>query len=230
MEPIDPVDLRVSDSDRNTVAEILREAAGDGRIDFAELDERLEAAYAAKTYRDLVPITLDLGHALPPAPSPPPPPSLPVPAVPPTPSASSVPARLSPPGTPATHSVSVAVLSESRRTGVWDVGSSYSATAFMGSVVIDLREARFPAGEVVINAAAVMGGVEVIIDAGTVVIVEGIAIMGSFEEGRAKVAPEVGAGSPVVRVRGLALMGSVEVRRTGPPGELGRSIRKHLGR
>ena len=47
--------LRVSDEDRHKVAEILREAAGEGRIDLEELDERLEATYAAKTYADLVP-------------------------------------------------------------------------------------------------------------------------------------------------------------------------------
>ena len=52
--------LRISDEDRHQVAEILREAAGEGRIDLDELDERLEATYAARTYADLVPITLDL--------------------------------------------------------------------------------------------------------------------------------------------------------------------------
>ena len=62
----DPTQLRVSDEDRHKVAEILREAAGEGRIDFEELDERLEATYAAKTYADLVPITVDLPAHAPP--------------------------------------------------------------------------------------------------------------------------------------------------------------------
>lgn len=60
MSDQDPSQLRISDEERHQVAELLREAAGDGRIDLAELDERLEATYAAKTYGDLVPITLDL--------------------------------------------------------------------------------------------------------------------------------------------------------------------------
>ena len=42
------------------MAEVLREAAGEGRIDLDELDERLDATFAARTYADLVPITLDL--------------------------------------------------------------------------------------------------------------------------------------------------------------------------
>ena len=39
---------------------MLRQAAGEGRIDLEELEQRLEAAYAAKTYGELVPITVDL--------------------------------------------------------------------------------------------------------------------------------------------------------------------------
>ena len=60
MERRDPAQLRISDHDRHQVAELLRQAAGEGRLDLEELDERLEAAYSAKTYADLVPITADL--------------------------------------------------------------------------------------------------------------------------------------------------------------------------
>jgi hypothetical protein len=60
MQPQDASQLRISDDDRHRVAEVLRHAAGEGRIDFEELDQRLEEAYAAKTYADLVPITADL--------------------------------------------------------------------------------------------------------------------------------------------------------------------------
>lgn len=48
--------------------ERLRDAAGDGRLD--ELDERIDAAYAARTYAQLEPLTHDLpehGRALAPA-------------------------------------------------------------------------------------------------------------------------------------------------------------------
>ena len=62
LEP-DPSRLRISDADRHRVAELLRAAAGEGRLEIAELDERLEAAYAARTYADLVPITQDLPGA-----------------------------------------------------------------------------------------------------------------------------------------------------------------------
>jgi hypothetical protein len=63
--------LRASDADREAVAQRLRAAHGDGQLDTAELDERLSAAYAAKTLGELAPLTEDLGPiapASPPAP------------------------------------------------------------------------------------------------------------------------------------------------------------------
>lgn len=52
--------MRISDADRDQTAEVLREAAAEGRITLDELDERLDATYAAKTYADLEPLTDDL--------------------------------------------------------------------------------------------------------------------------------------------------------------------------
>ncbi|GHC94851.1 hypothetical protein GCM10007079_45730 [Nocardiopsis terrae] len=60
MSPNDKSRMRISDAERDQVAEILREAAGEGRLDLDELDERLSAVYAAKTYADLEPIVFDL--------------------------------------------------------------------------------------------------------------------------------------------------------------------------
>ena len=58
--PADRSLMRVSDADRERAAEVLREAAGQGRISMDELDERVELAYAAKTYADLAAVTRDL--------------------------------------------------------------------------------------------------------------------------------------------------------------------------
>src|ERR1700733_14446736 len=58
----DPASLRASDKDRESAAEVLREAAGEGRLSMAELDERLDAVYEAKTYAELEPIIRDLPH------------------------------------------------------------------------------------------------------------------------------------------------------------------------
>jgi Domain of unknown function (DUF1707) len=53
-------ELRVSDADRDLVADRLRAAAGEGRLSAEELEERLDAAFAAKTEGDLAPLTADL--------------------------------------------------------------------------------------------------------------------------------------------------------------------------
>jgi DUF1707 SHOCT-like domain len=205
------MELRISDADRHKVAEVLRQAAGEGRIDLDELDERLEATFKAKTYGELVPITADLPAAGGPAPLPPRPVSMSGPA-------SRVPAMR--------YSSSLAVMSETKRSGVWLVEAQQNAFALMGSVVLDMRQAQFESPEVVVNASAIMGEVQVVVNAGTTVVVEGVGVMGDFSEQRPKVPFDEEMGGPVVRVRGLALMGGVHVVRKGPPGQ---GLRRHLG-
>lgn len=193
----DPGRWRVSDQERHQVAEVLREAAGEGRIDLEELDERLEAAYAAKTYAELVPLTADLPTSV----------RRPAAAVP-------FQAAPRPPVQLPSYPTSVAVMSETRRTGPWLVGPHLSAFAFMGGVVLDLRQAHFTSPQVTVTANAVMGGVEVVVHPAVVVVVDGVGIMGEFTERRSrKVRPQVVPGAPVVQVKGVAVMGSVTVRR-----------------
>ena len=201
--------MRVSDEDRHQVAEVLRQAAGEGRIDLDELDQRLEAAYAAKTYGELVPLTVDLpAHAAAQPVAPRPQQHRPV--------TSAGPAYVS----------SMAIMGECKRVGAWTVDGTHNAFALMGSVVLDLRQASFAQREVVINANAVMGEVKVLVDAATTVIVEGTGVMGDYSEQRPRVPFTPTDDSPVVRLRGFALMGSVNVQRKGPPGE---TFRKRLG-
>ncbi|MFI6920118.1 DUF1707 domain-containing protein [Nonomuraea spiralis] len=52
--------LRASDEDRDRVAELLRTAVVDGRLDPVEFDERLGAALTARTMDALAPLTADL--------------------------------------------------------------------------------------------------------------------------------------------------------------------------
>ncbi|MDH2414942.1 DUF1707 domain-containing protein [Nocardioides sp. CER19] len=210
MDQQDPSQLRISDDDRHRVAEFLKQAAGDGRIDLTELDERLGQTYAAKTYADLVPITLDLPTA--------PGQAVAVPAA----RGAFVPATGG-----ARYDSSLAILSSQDRKGSWEVGSTHTAFGMLGSITLDLREAHFSAPEVVINANTILGSISVVVNAGTRVVVEGAGIMGTFTENRPKVDAEITPGSPLVRVRGLALLGSVDVTRKPMPGE---RSRRRLGR
>jgi hypothetical protein len=52
--------IRASDSDRESVVEILRQAYAEGRLDLAEFDERTTAGYAARTWAQLRELTRDL--------------------------------------------------------------------------------------------------------------------------------------------------------------------------
>jgi DUF1707 SHOCT-like domain len=51
---------RAADVDREAVAERLRVAASEGRLELWELDDRLGQAYSAKTYSDLETLVADL--------------------------------------------------------------------------------------------------------------------------------------------------------------------------
>lgn len=62
----DPGDLRIGDAEREQTMAALREHFALGRLDHAELDERLDRTLAARTVRDLARVTADLpGHGHP---------------------------------------------------------------------------------------------------------------------------------------------------------------------
>jgi hypothetical protein len=207
MDAEDPSQLRISDADRHQVAEVLREAAGEGRIDLTELDERLEATYAARTYADLVPITLDLPVAR----------------------ASDLPVRPaaatpSPVVSGPAEERHLAIMGGLDRKGVWTVPAHMTVNCFMGGADLDLRRAQFAAREVVLTINAVMGGADIKVNPHTHVIMEGTGIMGGYSGPSDKTPPELDDNSPVVRIRGFAIMGGVSVSRRPAPGQ-GRELR-----
>lgn len=68
-QPSDPVEsIRASNADREAVVRRLNDAFSEGRLDMVELEERVSAAYAAKTLGDLRPLTGDLPPPNQPAP------------------------------------------------------------------------------------------------------------------------------------------------------------------
>jgi uncharacterized protein DUF1707 len=137
--------LRVSDSDREAVAEILRDAAGDGRLTLEELEERLAAAYAARTYADFEPLIGDLPAGLPSAVEP-----------------SQELLELSAP------------FNDVRRDGRWVVPPRIVATAGMGNVKLDFTEAVVRGREVLIEATAYAGDVVLVVPEGFEVDLTGV--------------------------------------------------------
>ncbi|AWW42625.1 hypothetical protein ADL00_31565 [Streptomyces sp. AS58] len=195
-------ELRASDADRERVAEVLRDALAEGRLDMAEFEERLDATYQARTYGELAPITRDLPVAGQPAV---PPVSLTkAPA-----ESGSWPARVV--GGEGSSSWGVAVMSGFQRKGRWTVPRRFNCVAFWGGGEIDLREANFAEHEVVINCVTIMGGVSVVVPPGVEVVVRGVGVMGGFDHREEGVPGEPGA--PRVIVTGFAFWGGVGVER-----------------
>lgn len=201
----DAPELRASDADRERVAEVLRDALAEGRLDMSEFEERLDATYRARTYGELAPITRDLpGGAAPRVPS------------------GKQPAgeggwgsRIV--GGEGSSTGAVAVMSGFQRKGRWTVPRRFGCLAFWGGGEIDLRDALFADREVVLNCVAVMGGVDVIVPPGVEVVVRGVGVMGGFDHSEDGVPGDPGA--PRVVVTGFAFWGGVGVKRKLPRAE-----------
>ncbi|MBJ3812091.1 DUF1707 and DUF2154 domain-containing protein [Streptomyces flavofungini] len=199
-----PAELRASDADREKVADALREALAEGRLDMEEFGERLDAALQARTYGELAPLTRDLPSAVAPAPK-----------------VSMVKRsegeesdeidwdeRIV--GGEPSSSGAIAIWGGFNRKGGWTVGRLFTSFAMWGGGDIDLREARFAERDVVIRCFALMGGIQVTVPPELNVTVKGFGIMGGFsDEATGPGTP----GSPRVVVTGFALMGGVGVER-----------------
>ncbi|MEU1369468.1 DUF1707 domain-containing protein [Streptomyces sp. NPDC005803] len=194
--------MRASDTERERIAEILREAVAEGRLRMEEFEQRLDAAYKARTHGELEPLVRDL----------------PAPGAPPAPVAAGQPrtgsvARWSDRvGMPATSSGGFALWGGFRRQGNWTVGRVFTAFAMWGGGHIDLREANFEDREVVVRCFTIMGGIQVTVPPDLNVDVRGIGIMGGFGE-HTKDDGDPAPDAPRVRITGLALMGGVGVER-----------------
>jgi hypothetical protein len=207
-QPGDHLSIRISNQDRERVAQILHNALGEGRLEISELEERLDAVYAAKTFADLEPVTRDLpvqAHGT-------------LPAVQPKSMSQSLPPSRFGAGTTG-PSQSIAIMSGVVRKGAWVVPPHHTAVAVMGGVEIDLTDAKFVERITTIQVFAFWGGVEIRVPADVHVQVDGIGFMGAFED------KSMGLPSPdrpIVRVTGFAMMAGVEVKpsKKKPAGEI----------
>ncbi|WP_326598787.1 DUF1707 SHOCT-like domain-containing protein [Streptomyces sp. NBC_01803] len=200
--------VRASDADRDRIADILREALAEGRLDPDEHAERVEAAYRAKTFGELEPLIRDLPAGQSPA--------APVAA----------PVR-GPAAGRGGHGLRVAnaksvvaVLSGASRQGRWRVGAKINVVAVFGGVELDLTEAIFEQQYVVINVTAICGGVEIKVPENVSLRSGGSGVMGGFE---VRESESGDPGAPVVLVRGVAIWGGVEAKPV--PGKRVRDLR-----
>ncbi|GAA1920783.1 DUF1707 domain-containing protein [Streptomyces sodiiphilus] len=181
--------LRASHADREAVAERLREAAGDGRLDLDELESRLERALTAKTYGELEPLTADL-----PAPG------------------GAVPAL---PGLPAPGDEKPLVIKAgwagAAKDGAWQVASRIVVHGSVGGAKLDFTQAQLGGRRLIeMRVSAGVGGVVVVVPQGWEVRTDDIDPgMGGVSN---KVTDPGQPGAPVLHISGAADMGGVKVR------------------
>ena len=177
--------MRASDADRDRAAAVLGNALATGRITSTEHAQRLEAAYAAKTLGDLVPLTRDVP-------------------------AEDDGATGSVAGTD--RAVVAARFSKVIRAGRWVPGRHTRLTAHFGALIVNLNEAVLPGREITLQIDAFCGKLVVVVPEDSQVVDEGGALFAKRAiYGRKKGAQE--ADGPVIRLVGDARFSKVVVHR-----------------
>lgn len=187
----EPGELRISDADRESAAQRLHAALGEGRITLVELEERLDVVYAAKTFADLEPPLADLPTSG-------------------TPAVAAASRRQ-----PATQRVHLRTeMGTVKREGDWVVPAAIMLTTNMGSIHLDLSTARSVPDRIEVEVSLGMGSATIVLPHGATADVDGVR--GSWGTVKSKV-PTAGAsaGTHLV-ISGKVGMGSLTVRGPRP--------------
>jgi hypothetical protein len=194
-------ELRASDADREKTADLLRHAAGEGRLTMDELDERLDLVYETRTQRELDRLTADVivpGE---------------VDRV-----SSRMPVR---PGNGSEWVVSV--MSGHERKGRWRVGKHLKVISVMGGSDIDLNDAELTDRDTTITVFSLMGGSEIRVPENVNVVVSDFAFMGGNNTKVGETLPD--PGGPTLHIKLISIMGGSDVQRGR---KLSRTERKAL--
>jgi hypothetical protein len=184
------VGAQIPPAERERIVRVLGEYFAQDHLSLDEYERRVVDAYRAPSREALDGLTRDLPVLASSA--------MPVPAA-------------APAAAAGARKRVVAFMSGVVRRGAWLVPARLRATAVMGGVEIDLREATLTAPVTDIYAVAVMGGVVVTVGPDVRLEADGFAIMGGFED-QLEHAGSNDPAAPVVRLRGVAVMGGVEAR------------------
>lgn len=175
--------LRAADTDRIQTAQLLTDAAAQGRLNLSEYEDRLARAYAAQTYGELDRLSADLPGiantrrgACKPAPS----------------------------------TVLLAIMSGFERRGRWNVPRKMTTFTLFGGGVVDLRYADFTSPEVEIHAYSIMGGQTILLPPEVNATIRGVGVMGGFDHDIDEAGTP---GAPQVTIKGFALWGGVGIKR-----------------
>jgi hypothetical protein len=179
--------LRVSDADREAAAQQLNRAMSEGRITLSELEERLGIVYGAKTFAELEPPLADLPGA-----------------------AAVLPQAAAP--VPARELVHLSTeMGSVKRTGDWPVPARLRLTTSMGSIHLDLTEARTLPRRIDVDVSTGMGSITLVLPEGASADVDGVKT--SWGTVKTKVPHTPSGSGPHLTVTGSAGMGTLTIRK-----------------
>ncbi|GMR11831.1 MAG: DUF1707 domain-containing protein [Gemmatimonadota bacterium] len=122
------------------------------------------------------------------------------------------------------RSLMIAVFGGTSRRGRWVPARKNTAIGIMGGVQLDFREAMLGPGVTEVSLFACMGGIEIIVPPEMAVEVDGIAIMGGFDNETDTVLNR-DPDQPLLRIKGLFILGGAEIA-VRLPGESARDSKK----
>jgi hypothetical protein len=188
---------------------MLSDAVADGRLTPAEHADRVELAYSARTLGALARLTTDLAPA------------------------DAQPIRLD------GRRPVTGLFGRDGRTGRWVVPDVLPVLAVFGDVELDLREAIFSGGRVVVYATMIAGNLHVIVPEGVTVETTGTSVLtrkridryarpgspagawrlagGAGSAGSGPAGPEAASVRPVIELRTVGVGGTVRVSAPRPP-------------
>jgi hypothetical protein len=180
--------LRASHEDRDRVVDVLRVAAGDGRLSAEELDQRIELALTARTYGELSALVADLPTAQPGVAAAPKPKDV---------------LRIDRFG------------ANARRDGRWVLPQRIEVRVTGGNVTLDFTEAIITLPSLQINAVVAGGNLVMITKPGVVVDTDEVMLAGGNVKARERRDAEVPVLLRV-EVTGKVVGGSIIVRMPRP--------------
>jgi hypothetical protein len=175
--------MRASNDDRIQVAQLLSEAASNGRLTLEDYEARLTKAYAASTYDQLERVVSDLPEAM---------------------------DYRRQKSRPAPSTMLLAILSGFERRGRWNIPGRMTTFTLFGGGVVDLRYADFTSPDVEIHAYSILGGQTILLPPEVNVDVKGHGVMGGFDQ---TVDGAGTPGAPKVTIKGFSLWGGVGIKR-----------------
>jgi hypothetical protein len=182
--------LAIGTARERTIERLSTHFAND-RLSIDELDTRLERAYAATSLAELDALTADLPDA----------------------HSSTVEQSAAAPSRaieryegPATIR---AILSETRRGGLWVVPPQLDVKAVMANITLDLRSAMLAPGVTDVDVRAIMASVQIVLPPGVRVIENLRAFMASVTDD--SYSDVSNPSAPVIRLTGRAFMSEVKI-------------------